>query len=171
MMDADIKNSSITIRPMTLADVSRVHQIDTLSFQLPWSERSFRYEVTENRNASVWVAETARPDGGLEIAGMIVLWVILDEGHIATIAVHPDFRQRGIAQRLLAQGLLAVYERGARLAYLEVRRSNLAAQHLYEKFGFTVEGMRPRYYKDNNEDALLMTLDPLNPAILQNLAR
>lgn len=109
------------------------------------------------------------PDGKKEIVGMIVMWVILDEAHVATIAVHPDYRGRGIGQRLLARGLLAVYQRGARMAFLEVRRSNLVAQQMYKKFGFRVDGKRLRYYRDNNEDALLMKLDTIEPEELHAL--
>jgi len=153
----------ITFRPMTLTDVERVHEIDILSFSMPWSERSYRFELTENHNSTVWVAEAARDGARPEVVGMIVIWVILDEAHVATIATHPDFRGNRIGQRLLAHGLLAAFQRGARLAYLEVRRSNLAAQKMYDKFGFELVGERPRYYKDNNEDALLMTLNNLQP--------
>ncbi len=161
---------SISFRPMSLDDVECVHEIDTLSFSLPWSERSYRFELMENHSSLPMVAEVVRADGKPCLAGMLVIWVILDEAHIATIATHPDFRGFGIGRRLLANGLLAAYECGARLAYLEVRRFNTVAQNLYEKFGFKVVGDRPHYYKDNNEDALLMTLDRLQPEGLKELA-
>lgn len=168
-MEAESHNGTLVIRPMSLEDIARVHAIDLLSFSMPWSERSYRFELTENRNAQVLVAEIVTPEGR-EVVGMIVVWVILDEAHIATIAAHPDHRGKKIGRKLLANGLLAAYNRGARLAYLEVRRSNITAQNLYEKFGFYVAGERPRYYKDNNEDALLMTLDALNPEELSRFA-
>ena len=161
---------SLAFRPMTLDDVERVHEIDTLSFSLSWSERSYRFELTENRNSIAWVAETSGVDGGICVMGMVVVWVILDEAHLATIAIHSDYRGYGIGCRLLANGLIAAYMRGARLAYLEVRRGNLPAQNLYAKFGFKVVGDRLRYYKDNNEDALLMTLDCLQIDQLQAFA-
>jgi [ribosomal protein S18]-alanine N-acetyltransferase len=152
---------SLSFRTMTLADVPRVHEVDKTSFSLAWSERSYRFEITENRNSINLVAEAAFGESKPVVIGMIVMWVILDEAHVATIAVHPDFRGYGIGRKLLAKGLSAAYDRGARMAYLEVRKGNLPAQHLYDKFGFQVVGERPRYYKDNNEDALLMTLDSL----------
>lgn len=161
---------SISFRSMTLADVERVHEIDTLSFSMPWSERSYRFELTENRHSIVLVADASSPDGTSLVVGMIVIWVILDEAHIATIAIHPDFRGYGTGRRLLARGLIAAYERGARLSYLEVRKGNLTAQRIYEQFGFQVVGERPRYYKDNNEDALLMTLNCLQLDRLQTLS-
>ena len=151
---------------MGLHDVERVHAIDILSFSLPWSERSYRFELMENKNALVFVAEVDGADGQPLVIGVIVIWVILDEAHIATLAVHPDYRKIGAARRLLAHGLRAAAGRGAVLAYLEVRRSNHAAQALYESFGFDVVGERPRYYKDNQEDALLMTLNDLQASLV-----
>lgn len=145
--------SSVLIRPMRLEDLEAVVTIERLSFTLPWSESAYRYELTENAAARLWVAEEAG-----QVIGMLVLWLILDEAHIATLAVHPAHRQRGIARRLLLQALRSAWQEGARQAFLEVRQSNLAAQRLYQQLGFEISGRRPRYYRDNNEDALLMTL-------------
>jgi len=145
------------IRLMTLEDVPAVHEIDTLSFSLPWPERSFRFELTENPVTRAWVAEV---DG--RIAAMLVLWFIVDEAHIATIAVHPDYRRQGIGEQVLLHALLAVYDEGARRAFLEVRAGNAAAQAMYVKYGFIVDGRRPKYYRDNDEDAILMSLEGLN---------
>ena len=149
--------AGMLIRRMTLEDVPAVHQIDTLSFSLPWPERSFRFEVGDNPASRNWVAEA---DG--RIIAMLVLWLIVDEAHIATIATHPDFRNRGVAERLLVETLNSAREEGARRAFLEVRAGNVAAQAMYRKYGFDVAGVRPHYYKDNGEDALLMTLESLN---------
>lgn len=145
--------STLEIRPMRLTDLEAVVTLDRLSFTLPWSERSFRYELTENPAARAWVAEKEE-----QVVGMLLLWLIVDEAHIATLAVHPEHRQQGIARRLLLQALRSAWEEGAREAFLEVRVSNLAAQHLYRQLGFEISGRRARYYRDNNEDALLMTL-------------
>jgi [ribosomal protein S18]-alanine N-acetyltransferase len=161
---------AVKLRPMVLADVEAVYAIDRLSFNLPWTERSYRYEITENPNTSAWVAEVSLPDGAHRIAGMIVTWLVIDEAHVGTIAIHPDYRQLGIGRRLLATCLLATAKKGALQALLEVRRSNLAAQKLYERFGFKQVGIRPRYYRDNNEDALLLTLENLDPQVLSRLA-
>ena len=145
---------SFTIRRMTLEDVPAVHVIDKLSFSLPWSERSFRFELTENLVSRCWVVES----GGSVIA-MLVLWLVVDEAHIATIATHPDFRRQGIGEKLLLTALLAARAEGARRAFLEVRASNRAAMELYEKYGFFQAGVRPHYYQDNQEDAMLMNLE------------
>jgi [ribosomal protein S18]-alanine N-acetyltransferase len=168
-METDQKRLKISLRPMEIEDLHRVHEIDTLSFSMPWSERSFRFELTENRNSIVWVAQADQEGQPPVVVGAIVVWVILDEAHVATIAIHPDFRGLGVGRRILARVLLIAYQRGARMVYLEVRQRNLAAQNLYRRFGFVVVGTRPRYYKDNNEDALLMTLERIDPDELQRL--
>jgi ribosomal-protein-alanine N-acetyltransferase len=160
----------IHFRPMVLSDVEQVHALDQASFTLPWPERSFRYEVTQNNNAILWVAEVSDEGRAPSIAGMIVIWLVIDEAHIGTIAVHPDYRRHGIARRLLARTLLESKSRGAHRAFLEVRRSNLAAQALYREFGFLEVGVRPRYYQDNREDALLLTLDRLEADTLEAFA-
>jgi ribosomal-protein-alanine N-acetyltransferase len=151
----------IILRPMELKDVEQVYAIDVLSFSLPWSERSYRFELTENKNSRPWVAEAINAAGGRRVVGMIVAWIILDEAHIATIATHPAYRRKGIARRLLIKALEEAAGHGVIKVFLEVRRNNLAAQNLYEKFGFRMTGVRPRYYVDTQEDALLMTLEPL----------
>ena len=145
---------TLQIRRMTLEDVPAVHEIDILSFSLPWPERSFRFELSGNPVSRSWVAEM---DG--KIAAMLVLWLIVDEAHVATIAVHPDFRRQGIGEQILLQALRSARVEGARRAFLEVRAGNVAAQSMYKKYGFEVAGVRPRYYKDNNEDAILMNLE------------
>jgi ribosomal-protein-alanine N-acetyltransferase len=93
--------------------------------------------------------------------------MIVDEAHIATVATHPGYRQQGIASQLLVAALKSAYAEGARSALLEVRAGNQAAQEMYRKFGFEVVGRRERYYKDNQEDAVLMTLSRL-PVELYN---
>jgi ribosomal-protein-alanine N-acetyltransferase len=148
---------SISIRRMTLEDVPIVHEIDMLSFSLPWPERSFRFEMTENPVARGWVAVS-----GERIASMLVLWLIVDEAHIATLATHPDFRREGIGQQLMITALLSARAEGAVRAFLEVRAGNTNALALYKKHGFAVAGIRPRYYRDNNEDAILMNLEDLD---------
>jgi ribosomal-protein-alanine N-acetyltransferase len=169
MPDPD-PSQSVRYRPMNLVDVGDVHRLDELSFSLPWPERSFRYEVTQNEQAVAWVCEIVLEDHRV-IAGMIVAWLVIDEVHIGTIAVHPEHRRLGIGRQLVARVLAICVARGARTAYLEVRRSNLPAQALYLQMGFEIVGVRRRYYHDNNEDALLMTLDHLDRVNLQELIK
>jgi len=147
---------NLTIRKMTEADVPVVAELDKISFSLPWPERSFLFEVTTNPASRCWVAEV---DG--QVVGMIVAWLFVDEVHIATIATHPDFRRQGIAQKLLIHTLRYTSDEGAVSSFLEVRESNLAAQEMYRKFGYEMTGRRKRYYKDNDEDAILMTLESI----------
>ena len=146
----------LVIRKMTLEDVPSVIELDQKSFSLPWPERSFRFELTANPASRCWVAEL---DG--KLVGMIVIWLVIDEAHVATIATHPDFRRKGIGTKLLSHALRQMIEEGARSSFLEVREHNVGAQEMYRKFGYEVSGRRPRYYRDNNEDAILMNLDSL----------
>jgi ribosomal-protein-alanine N-acetyltransferase len=149
---------TITVRKMQPGDIPAVVQIDRTAFSLPWPESSYRYEVQSNRAARCFVAEN---ESDHEIVAMIVSWMIVDELHIATIATHIDHRRMGIGSKLLEEALHDACSLGARRAFLEVRESNAAAQEMYQKFGFKVTGRRPGYYRDNNEDAMLMTLEPL----------
>ena len=147
----------MNIRRMTIDDLAQVVAIDKASFSLPWPERSFRFEISDNSASRAWVAEE---DG--KVVGAIVAWLLVDEAHIATIATHPDFRRRGIASKLLSHALRMMMNEGALTSVLEVRESNLAAQEMYRKFGFEESGRRPRYYKDNSEDAILMALEKIS---------
>jgi len=141
---------------MTLEDIPAVVELDKLSFTLPWPERSFRFEITENPASRCWVFEDDK-----KIVGMIVAWMLVDEAHVATIATHPDHRRQGIARKLLTYALRYMSKEGAVTSFLEVRESNHAAQEMYRKFGYEAVGRRKRYYKDTDEDAILMTLNEL----------
>ena len=147
---------NLLIRKMMLDDIPTVVELDRISFSLPWPERSFRFEVTDNPVARCWVAEI---DG--HVVGMLVGCLLVDEIHIATIAIHPDFRRQGIGRKLLSHTLRRAFEEGAQSSFLEVRESNLGAQEMYRQFGYEKTGRRKRYYKDNDEDAILMNLGSL----------
>lgn len=154
---------ALVIRPMQAADLEQVLAIDQSSFALPWPASAYRFELNENPSSQLWVAETQPAEGLPTIVGMSVVWLILDEAHIATLAVHPDHRGRGIAQSLMQATLAGAIRRGCTQATLEVREGNLPAQRLYHRFGFQLVGTRPRYYRDNNEDAWIMTLADMGP--------
>jgi len=143
---------SLEIRRMTEEDVSAAQEIDHLSFSLPWPERSFHFEVAGNPASRCWVGEI---EG--RIVAMVVVWMIVDEAHLATIATHPDFRRQGLGRQILEHALKAAVEEGAVRSFLEVRESNLEAQAMYRRFCFVEDGRRARYYKDNGEDAILMS--------------
>lgn len=162
-----INGGAILIRHMQAEDLEQVHALDKMSFSMPWPESAYRYELFENLSSLLWVAEAQNVDGKSQVVGMVVVWLIVDEAHIATIAVHPDYRGQGLAQELLSAGLIESIERGMHSATLEVRAHNLAAQRLYHRFRFKEAGVRPRYYRDNFEDALIMTADKLDDHYLQ----
>lgn len=159
----------ISLRPMRLDDLAQVRAIDLASFSIPWPESAYRYELTQNPNSLLLVAESRLPGGESRIAGMVVVWIVLDEAHIATIAVHPDYRHNGIGRGLFASALKQAAGRGAKRAMLEVRASNEVAQALYRQFGFEIASRRPKYYRDNLEDALLMNLEKLDEDYLHRL--
>lgn len=148
-----------TVRAMGLDDLAHVLEIDQLSFPVPWPERSYRYELTENPASNLLVAESNPPVQ--RVVGFIGCWLIADEVHISTLAVHPSFRGLGIGRILLEETLDQSARRGAEIATLEVRVSNAVAVNLYRKLGFEIVGRRPGYYRDNGEDALLMTVSGL----------
>jgi ribosomal-protein-alanine N-acetyltransferase len=147
------------IRSMGMNDLQQVSIIDRASFSLPWPSSAFRYELLQNPTSLLYVAEMSMSGSERLVIGSIVVWMILDEAHIATIAVEPEYRGKGISQELLATVLIEAHKKGARVTTLEVRAQNAIAQALYQRFGFKVVGRRPRYYRDNNEDALIMTVN------------
>ena len=152
---------------MTLDDIASVHEIERASFSVPWPDDAYRSEIQTNRLASYVVA---RADDA--VVGFAGLWVMVDEAHVTTFAVDPRWRRRGVGERLLLALFDLAATRHAREATLEVRLSNMPARRLYEKYGFRPVGIRPRYYSDNGEDALIMTTDPLGTAQMRDrLAR
>lgn len=176
---------------MELEDVPQVLEVDRESYTVPWPAGAYRREIMHNRNAHYFVLrevqeedldehpvpEEARrrplpflpwrrgdqPRPG-RIIGYAGMWLILDEAHVTTIAVREAKRGNGLGELLLASLVEASIEMGADRVTLEVRVSNLPAQRLYEKYGFRREGMRPRYYSDNNEDAYIMSVGQVRAA-------
>jgi len=157
----------VRVEPMTLLDLPAVHEIERASFTTPWPPNAYRSEIETNRLAHYLVARA-----GDRVVGFAGVWLMVDEAHITTFAVAPGWRRRGIGERLLLAILDVAIERRAADATLEVRLSNLPARRLYEKYGFQPVGLRPRYYSDDNEDALIMTTEPLaSPAMTDRIAR
>ncbi len=157
----------LLIRPMRVDDLVAVQSIERSSFTTPWPAQAYRQEIETNRLAQYLVALM-----GDEVVAYGGIWLMVDEAHITTFAVHRRYRRRRIGERLLIALIDLARERRAREATLEVRLSNLPARRLYEKYGFRPVGIRPRYYSDNNEDALIMTTEPLElPAMRERIAR
>ena len=158
---------SLRIEPMQLDDLDAVHAIERASFTTPWPPHAYRTELESNRLSTyvvVHVGEAVVAFGGM--------WLMVDEAHITTFAVDPTWRRQRIGERLVLALLDLARERHASEATLEVRLSNLAARRLYEKYGFRPVGLRPRYYSDDQEDALIMTTSPLSGREMQDrLAR
>jgi len=152
----------LRIRPMIFDDLPSVQRIERASFSTPWPPQAYRQELASNRLAHYLVAVVRD-----EIVAYGGIWLMVDEAHITTFAVHPRYRRQKIAERLLLALLDLSADRRAREATLEVRLSNLPARRLYEKYGFRPVGIRPRYYTDNGEDALIMTTEPLAGATMR----
>ncbi len=176
------------LRYMHMDDIPQVVEIDRLSFPMPWSARSYAFEIQENNAGHMIVLEVlpdAQGGNGLNgilqrlrgrythsatIAGYGGFWLIEGEVHISTIAVHPDFRGQGLGDLLLAGMLERGMALNAEYSVLEVRVSNQPAVSLYQKYGYETVGQRKNYYRDNNEDAYLMHLAPLDDAFKARFA-
>lgn len=168
----------VRLRPMRLSDLSQVTDIDRLCFPTPWPARSYRYEVAESRNSTMFTIAlpgTQFPENGSGLSGWLNrvwhdvtdteqvigysgMWHIAEEVHISTIGVHPEWRGQSLGELLLYAMVRESVRRRAKLTTLEVRVSNHVALGLYEKYGFEIVGRRKNYYRDNREDAWMMSV-------------
>ena len=184
---------------MHVDDLPEVHRIDAQSFPYQWSTATYinelsapqhsRYVVvrvsphlpgSSASNAPVsrlqrflnrWRTPVVAPTPRFPIAGHAGIWLSLDDGHITTIAVHPDYRRQGVGELLMLGLIDQAYDLNAQQLTLEVRVSNVAAQNLYVKFGFRHQGERKRYYTDNGEDASIMWTDGIHSADFRERVR
>ncbi len=154
----------LTVQPMGADDIPAVHAIESASFPTPWPPYAFRQELETNRMARYLVVRA-----GERVIAYAGIWLMVDEAHVTTFAVLPAYRRRGIGGLLLAELMALSAEIGAVVVTLEVRLSNAAARQLYQQFGFRPVGVRPRYYTDNAEDALIMTTERLDAPDMQRL--
>ena len=138
------------ITTMTNAHVSQVADLEKLCFSDPWSEKSVASEL--DNPLSIWLVAVE----GERLAGYVGSQTVLDETDMMNIAVHPDYRRRGVAEQLVEQLVEALKQRGSRCLTLEVRASNEPARKLYEKLGFQQIGLRKNYYRNPREDALIL---------------
>jgi ribosomal-protein-alanine N-acetyltransferase len=139
------------ILPATRSDIDAICAIADASFPIPWPRDELEKELTR----AYATLRVLRPSGG-GVAAFLDYWHIQEEVQIMNVAVLPALRHRGYAGALLEDALRLSSVAGATFAVLEVRPSNLAAIRLYERYGFARMGVRPRYYSDNQEDALVM---------------
>ena len=152
MTREDARMGSWIIHALTRDDIDDVLAIEERAFTNPWTRAMY---LAELENTGVSYCFLARNDGH-QAVGFCSFWRVLDELHINNLAVMPDLRRTGIGSMLLTFVLKTGAEMGARRATLEVRRSNDAARYLYERFGFTVAGVRRGYYARPVEDALVL---------------
>jgi [ribosomal protein S18]-alanine N-acetyltransferase len=144
---------SPSIRRAGLTDVRSLWEIEKVCYAAPWSLWCFLAEYANSK--STMLVAGPPPDEDWEARGYIIYWVVADEMHLLNLAVHPTHRRRGISRQLLDAAMTQARAQGAGVAWLEVRPSNRAALALYQSFGFDEVGVRPGYYTDNGEDALI----------------
>jgi ribosomal-protein-alanine N-acetyltransferase len=175
-----------TVETMRVADASAVAALERLVFPVPWPARAFEYELRHNpmsyfvvvrprrsgpsqNHSSQQPADNGLPEGTPHpsILGYGGFWFIVDEAHICTLAVHPDWRGRGLGELLLVRLIDRATQIGAAVVTLEVRASNSTAQTMYRKYGLVQTGLRKGYYSDNREDAIIMTTDLISSAGFQ----
>jgi [ribosomal protein S18]-alanine N-acetyltransferase len=152
------------LRPMQLSDIEAAMSIERLTLPMTWQATSFEYELTRNRIASYQVLTVQKGDQPAQLIGFSGYWIMAGEAHVSTVASHPDWRGLGLGELLFLNLLYMAYDEQAELVTLEVRARNRVAQALYRKYNLLIVGARPRYYRDNREDALLMTVEPLDKA-------
>lgn len=135
---------------MTQAHVAQVAELEKLCFSDPWSEKSVASEL--NNALSLWLVAV----DGDTVAGYVGSQSVLGESDMMNVAVHPDFRRRGVGEALILELIAALKEQGNHCLSLEVRASNEPARNLYEKLGFRQVGLRPNYYRNPKEDACIL---------------
>ncbi len=174
------------LRAMTEGDIPQVVAIEHESFPTTWPQTAYRRELSNNIARYLVVIDEAHPPQAAEdqpqprsffarfrrsrnpapatseyLVGYIGIWLMVDEAHIVAVAVRESYRGRGLGELLLAEAIDLALENQMESMTLEVRKSNLLAQALYEKYRFLKVGVRKRYYSDNHEDALIMTTPPI----------
>lgn len=151
IMETCRDKAKIRVRIAKSSDLDDIYELDMQTFAMPWSKAALSYDILENDNAFVIVAEY---EG--EFAGYADIWTVLDEADLNSIAVRVDFRRKGIGDAIMLAMTEILSANGVATINLEVRVSNMPAIKLYKKYGFNECGVRPGYYLDNGEDALIM---------------
>lgn len=161
--------ADLMIRRMKPSDVKEIMAIESVSFgRHHWSPDSFLYEMKNQIGRYFSLVHTGQDN----LIGYCGYWIVLDEAHITTIAVDPAWRGNGLGELLLVKMLDQMSGQSIHWATLEVRASNFTAQQLYYKYQFRSLGIRPKYYQDTQEDALIMTTDNiLTPEFRETVRR
>jgi [ribosomal protein S18]-alanine N-acetyltransferase len=149
---------------MTIADVPQVAYIDSISFAAPWSAQAYEFEINESKSSKMVVLVQTSPGQQDLVVAYGGMWLIAGEGHISTVATHPSWRGKGYGEAVVVGLLGLAIATHADYVVLEARVSNTVAIALYEKYGFRHVGIRKQYYREENEDATLMHLAPLDEA-------
>jgi ribosomal-protein-alanine N-acetyltransferase len=149
------------IRMAALENLDVLVALEVASFSVPWSKKSFEAELRGNQFSRILMI--THSEYGLEVQaiGYICVWMVFEEIRFLNLAIHPEFRRRGLATRLISEAIRLGWEEGCCRGMLEVRESNHAAKKLYESFHFQAYATRKSYYTNPTEDAILMTLEPL----------
>jgi ribosomal-protein-alanine N-acetyltransferase len=143
---------------MTAGDLPAVIELEKIAFRNPWSPELLRRELSHEWS-TILLAEEPAPGGQFRLLGFLIYWIVHDELHILNVATAPEHRRRGVARAVLTAALAHGRARKCTLVTLEVRRNNEGALNLYRSFGFRAVGIRPNYYVDEGEDAIVMVLD------------
>jgi ribosomal-protein-alanine N-acetyltransferase len=147
---------SFRLRRMMIQDLPEVLSIERSSFPNPWPETTFRGEL---QNVGISFPLVALDPESEAVVGYLIYWKIVDDVQVNNVAVHPDYRRRGVAESMFREILAELRREGVKIVTLEVRMSNLAARRLYEKLGFRRFGIRRGYYVNPDEDALVLGLE------------
>jgi ribosomal-protein-alanine N-acetyltransferase len=158
MLRTEPAPSQYRIRRMQAEDLPAVMEIEKVAFRNPWSVELLRRELTHEWS-TIFLAEEATDEGQTRLLGFSIFWLIQDELHILNVATAPGQRRRGVARAVLNATLEEAQRHPCTVATLEVRRSNEPAINLYRSFGFRAVGIRPNYYAEEGEDAIVMVLD------------
>ena len=164
-MSAVRARARLEIRRMRPDDLDAVMEIERAAFRHPWSAELFRRELEHDWSTILVAAEplTSAPHGSELIVAFLIFWLVHDEVHILNVAVEPAHRRKGVARALMTEAERRANQAGAALLTLEVRRSNQAALDLYRDFNYRAVGVRPNYYVDEGEDAIVMVKELKHP--------
>lgn len=143
--------TQVLFRRMHTKDIEDILVVEKACFRSGWTPQAFYNELKNNQFACYILIEYEE-----QVVGYGGMWIIINEAHITNIAVHPAYQRKGLGLRLMGEMMNSARTMGADKMTLEVRESNNVAKHLYAKLGFEVTGVRPGYYSDNLEDALIM---------------